>query len=108
MSDAPVIVWFRQDLRLGDHRALTAAIDSGAPVLPVYLLDDISPGRWMAGAASRWWLHNSLEVLERSLQKIGGALVLRRGNARQAVPQLVVEVGARAHCMRFWPETEFH
>ena len=101
MSDAPVIVWFRQDLRLGDHRALTAAIESGAPVLPVYVLDDISPGRWMAGAASRWWLHNSLEALERSLQKIGGALVLRRGDARQAIPQLVVEVGARAvYCSR--------
>ena len=36
---APVILWFRQDLRLHDHPALTAAAQAG-PVIPVYVLDD--------------------------------------------------------------------
>jgi len=35
----PAIVWFRQDLRLADNPALTAAAASGQPLLPVYILD---------------------------------------------------------------------
>lgn len=101
MAKAPIILWFRQDLRLADHRALTAAVESGAPVLPVYVLDDASPGRWAPGAASRWWLHNSLEALGRSLKKVGGALVLRRGDARHVIAQIAAEVGASAvYCSR--------
>ncbi|MBL0930506.1 MAG: deoxyribodipyrimidine photo-lyase, partial [Alphaproteobacteria bacterium] len=37
MSLAPILVWFRQDLRLADNPALRAAVDSGAPVVPVYI-----------------------------------------------------------------------
>ncbi|MBU3970277.1 MAG: deoxyribodipyrimidine photo-lyase, partial [Alphaproteobacteria bacterium] len=32
---APVILWFRQDLRLADNPALAAAVATGRPVLPV-------------------------------------------------------------------------
>jgi deoxyribodipyrimidine photo-lyase len=37
---APIVVWFRNDLRLADHPALTAAAESGAAILPLYILDD--------------------------------------------------------------------
>ena len=40
----PIIVWFRQDLRIADNPALAAAYESGAPVLPLYILDDETPG----------------------------------------------------------------
>ena len=39
MSNQPVIVWFRNDLRLTDHAALRAAAKLG-PVMPVFVLDD--------------------------------------------------------------------
>ena len=42
-SQAPVIVWFRRDLRLSDNAALAAAAKSGAPLLPLYILDDETP-----------------------------------------------------------------
>ena len=32
-------VWFRRALRLDDHAALSAATESGAPVVPFYILD---------------------------------------------------------------------
>jgi deoxyribodipyrimidine photo-lyase len=45
------IVWFRQDLRLHDNPALFAACAQG-DVIPVYILDDETPGdRRMGGAA---------------------------------------------------------
>lgn len=43
------------------------------------------------GAASRWWLHESLNALNRSL---GGRLRCHVGNARDVLPQLAADVGA--------------
>jgi deoxyribodipyrimidine photo-lyase len=59
----PIIVWFRQDLRLEDNPALLAAHESGQPIIPVYILDDVNSGEWKMGGASRWWLHQSLGAL---------------------------------------------
>jgi len=84
------IFWFRQDLRLADNAALTAALEQG-PVVPVYILDDISPGEHAIGGAQRWWLHHSLKVLNASL---GGKLVLRRGDSLSELARLMAETGA--------------
>lgn len=94
-SEAPVIVWFRQDLRLADNPALADAARSGCPVIPVYILDDETPGRWAMGAASRWWLHHSLTGLGKSLADAGSPLVLRRGRAAEILPELVRQTGAK-------------
>ena len=40
MSEAPAIVWLRQDLRLGDNPALRAAIETKRPLVLLYVLDD--------------------------------------------------------------------
>jgi deoxyribodipyrimidine photo-lyase len=90
----PAIVWFRGDLRLSDQPALTAAVASGRPVLPVYVLDDESPRAWRLGGASRWWLHHSLASLEASLRERGARLTLCRGAASAVLPALADETGA--------------
>lgn len=91
----PAIVWFRQDLRLSDHLALTNAAADGRPVIPVYILDDETPGDWAMGAASRWWLHGSLEKLALELKRSGSRLILRRGHSLAQLEALVSETGAR-------------
>ena len=90
----PVIVWFRQDLRLGDNPALRLAADSGRPLICLYVLDDETPGRWKWGGASRWWLHHSLAALDKALGALGGSLVLRKGRASGAIKALALETGA--------------
>ncbi|HEY8255441.1 MAG TPA: deoxyribodipyrimidine photo-lyase [Rhizomicrobium sp.] len=90
---SPVIVWFRQDLRLGDNPALRAAAAMGAPILPLFVLDDETSGDWRCGGASRWWLHHSLTSLDCSLK---GHLVLRRGDAAKIVKALAKETKAQA------------
>jgi deoxyribodipyrimidine photo-lyase len=87
-----IIVWFRQDLRLADNPALLSAAASGAPVVPVYVLDPDMP----LGGASRWWLHGSLDALARDLARLGAPLVLRHGAASEVIPALLRETGARA------------
>jgi deoxyribodipyrimidine photo-lyase len=93
MDQSPAIVWFRQDLRLNDNPALAAAAASGRPILPVYVLDDESAGEFRRGAASRWWLHRSLDALNRSLED---QMLFLAGDAAAILPRLVRESGARA------------
>ncbi|MDP1026451.1 deoxyribodipyrimidine photo-lyase [Sphingomonas sp. KR1UV-12] len=98
----PVILWFRQDLRLADQPALIAAAAEG-PVIPVYVLDDDAPGAWRIGGAQRWWLHHSLAALDKSLQALGSRLTLRRGKAAAVLAQLAEETGtARIHAIRHY------
>jgi deoxyribodipyrimidine photo-lyase len=86
----PTIIWFRQDLRVIDHAALSAAAAKG-PIIPIYILDDETPGAWKMGAASRWWLHKSLENLSVKIP-----LVFLRGRADLVLADLLAETKASA------------
>ena len=92
----PAIVWFHDDLRVADHPALAAAVESGQPLIALYLLEEESAGLRPLGGASRWWLAGSLRALDAALRQRGGALTLRRGAAAQALPALAAETGATA------------
>ncbi|MFD0985979.1 cryptochrome/photolyase family protein [Methyloligella solikamskensis] len=89
----PVIMWFRRDLRLSDNPALSAAAKTDGPLLPVFILDDDAPGHFSLGGASRWWLHGSLESLDKSLD---GSLILRRGKTAEILNKLLDETDACA------------
>ena len=95
MTKTPAIVWLRRDLRLSDNPALQAAVARGGPVIPLFILDDETPGPWAPGGASRWWLHHSLANLAEDLTTRGAGLVLRRGEAATVIPAVVRESGAR-------------
>jgi deoxyribodipyrimidine photo-lyase len=86
------LVWLRDDLRLADNPALSAAIAAREPLAIVYLLDDDSTRP--TGAAARWWLHRSLQSLAADLARRGQRLILRRGRAARAIPELARESGA--------------
>lgn len=79
------LLWFRQDLRIADNPALDFALGVGS-IVPVFIVEpdeELAPGARL-GAASRWWLHHSLTRLSAAL----GGLVLRKGLARDIVPEL--------------------
>jgi deoxyribodipyrimidine photo-lyase len=94
----PVLLWLRQDLRLADHPALCAAVESGAPVIPVFLWAPWEEAEWAPGAASRWWLHESLQSLRADLEQRGSRLILRRvaSDSLATLRELLQETGARA------------
>jgi len=93
-ASTPVtIVWFRHDLRLDDQPALAAAAARGA-VVPVFIWAPEEEAPWAPGAASRWWLHQSLEKLAAGLAKAGAPLVIRRGPSLTALAALAKECGA--------------
>ncbi len=94
-SAAPAIVWFRRDLRTGDHPALVAAAEGGRPVIPVYIHDPEGPPRALGGA-SAWWLDKSLARLAEALATLGSPLILRKGDTATVMRALIAETGATA------------
>jgi deoxyribodipyrimidine photo-lyase len=94
MTSIPIIVWFRQDLRVSDNPALSAAVATGRPVIPLYILDQDSNDLRPMGGASLWWLHGSLESLSHDLHDVGSSLILRKGAAKDTLTQLIAETGA--------------
>lgn len=88
---SPIIMWFRRDLRLSDHPALSAAAQTGRPILPVFILDDLAQA---LGAAPKWRLGLGLEAFAQSLSQIGSRLILRRGDALTVLQNLIAETGA--------------
>ncbi|MEJ2247072.1 MAG: deoxyribodipyrimidine photo-lyase [Acidobacteriota bacterium] len=90
------LVWFRLDLRLSDNPALSAAAQSGYEILPVFIWAPEEEGDWPPGAASRWWLHHSLQSLDTELRRSGSSLILRKGPVLKSLQSLIRESGARA------------
>ena len=82
----PIILWFRQDLRLDDHSALIAACASGTTVLPVFIEDD-AVARPL-GQTSKWWLSQSLNALNQGLRERGAQLHVFKGDTAQILKEL--------------------
>ena len=91
MTDAPLILWFRRDLRLADHPMLSAGVATGRPLLPVVILD---PETEAQGAAARWRWGLSVAAFAKDLAAFGLRLTLRRGEALAVLQGLVAETGA--------------
>lgn len=87
----PVILWFRRNLRLADNAALSAAVESGRPIIPLYIHDAQDHG-----SASHWWLHHSLASLDRGLRNLGSSLQIRTGPPRQILAELTAQADAKA------------
>jgi deoxyribodipyrimidine photo-lyase len=93
--EAPVIVWFRHDLRVADNPALrAAAAEANRPIVPLYILDQEID--WPPGGATLWWLDGSLKALSADLAALGAPLSLRRGPAEKILRDVVRETGATA------------
>ncbi len=89
----PVIVWFRNDLRVADNAALSAAVETGLPVVCMFIRDQSGPVR-ANGAAQTWWLHHSLVALDEKLRAIGTRLVFRSGETAAVLDAVIAETGA--------------
>lgn len=91
------IVWFRRDFRLSNNPALSYALENSKNVIPIYIHQNIE-SRWMPGAASRWWCHESLKKLSGELKKQGLTLHCFKGDAKEILASLVNESGTKVLC----------
>jgi len=83
------VVWLRRDLRVDEQPALRAAIELGNPIIPLFIWAPDEEAPWQPGAASRWWLHHSLNRLAKDLDARGSRLILRQGTTQEILDQLI-------------------
>jgi deoxyribodipyrimidine photo-lyase len=64
------IHWFRNDLRINDNPSLKFAAENGK-VIPIFIHDTVNNAQkeFNIGEASAWWLHYSLDALNKSLDE---------------------------------------
>jgi len=95
MTDgATSVMWFRRDLRVEDHPALSAAAARGRTVC-LFVVDPAILGRRHHQAPARLrFLRAGLEALDTLLRERGGRLVVRRGDPATVVPAVASAVGA--------------
>ncbi len=91
------IVWFRRDLRLSDHPALSAAAEAG-PVVPVFCNDDRLRGP--SGDVRLAYLRATLAALDADLD---GGLVVRSGDPADSLAAVAEETGAET----IWATDDF-
>jgi len=84
------LLWFHNDLRLGDNPALVKAIESGKPVIPLFIWDE-NDSDLHTGRAAMWWLHQSLDKLSSRIEGLGNKLILRKGNPKDIIKEIIDE-----------------
>ncbi len=88
------VVWFRRDLRVADHPALSAALERSDRVVAVFCVDDrLLTGRMASGPRTQFMLE-CITDLDRSLRDRGSRLVIRRGAPEREIVELARATGA--------------
>jgi len=90
------LIWFRRDLRVADHPALTLAVREFERVVPVFVFDDaLLHGRFASSPRTAFML-GCLRALQEALRERGSGLVVRHGRPERELVELAGETGAQA------------
>lgn len=82
------IIWFRRDLRINDHPALLAAIESSDQIIPLFILDKQQIDE--AGSKLLAYMSQSLRKLDESL---GNKLHIIEGDQVEVLSTLIKKYG---------------
>jgi len=92
-----VIFWFRRDLRLNDNAALYFALQSGFPVLPVFIFDTNILNELHDKKDKRvFFIHQQLKQIKSVLQEAGSTLAVFHTTPLLAFANLSAEYSVKA------------
>ncbi|MFN2379042.1 MAG: deoxyribodipyrimidine photo-lyase [Bacteroidales bacterium] len=74
------LFWFRRDLRLHDNRGLEAALNSGRPVIPLFIIDTGITDELERDDARITFIFNILREISGKLTNAGSSLRILKGN----------------------------
>ena len=87
---AVTIFWFRRDLRLNDNAGLYRALNSGNPVLPLFIFDkEILDYLEDKDDARVTFIHQTIEQLDKELHQLGSSLWVIYDKAAQAWDNII-------------------
>jgi deoxyribodipyrimidine photo-lyase len=84
-----VIFWFRRDLRFEDNVGLYHAMQSGFPVLPLFIFDDNILKELPLQDARVQFIHQQLQALHNQLLSYGSSLLCKIGKPIEVWSQLI-------------------
>ncbi|MBF2057381.1 MAG: DASH family cryptochrome [Cyanobacterium sp. T60_A2020_053] len=89
-----VLIWFRNDLRIHDQECIYQAIENKANnILPLYCFDDRSYSKTSfgfdkTGQFRAKFIIESVADLQKSLQKLGSDLIIRKGKTEDIISEI--------------------
>lgn len=84
------VFWFRRDLRLDDNRGLRAALESGRPVLPIFIFDQEILNKIEDRDDARVsFIYEALQEMDRQLRALGSSLFVYHGKPLDIFADLV-------------------
>ena len=86
-----VVFWYRRDLRLEDNVALFHALESAYPVIPLFIFDDAILESLPKNDGRVGFIHESLSNINAALNKVGSALLVKKGSTRSVWQSLMAE-----------------
>jgi len=94
MTQSTAVVWFRRDLRLHDHPALTAAMQEHDRIVPLFVLDPRLLGGRFASPVRAWFMLESVRELSVQLAALGAPMMIRTGDPVVEVANACAVIGA--------------
>ena len=89
------IFWFRRDLRLEDNVALNTALESGLPVLPIFIFDDEILEDLPKNDARVTFIYDSLKNIHLLLKKKNSSLSIKKGKTFEVWIELISEFNVK-------------
>ena len=97
MKPVVTIFWFRRDLRLHDNAGLYQALQSGQPVLPLFIFDtDILDSLEDKDDRRVEFIHQAIAVMQEELTGMGSTLDVRYGKPLEVYHDLLNEYEIKA------------
>jgi deoxyribodipyrimidine photo-lyase len=91
------IFWFRRDLRLNDNVGLHFALQSGLPVLPIFIFDEDI----LQKLENKWdrrvdFIHQAVERIKLGLKKLNSDILVLSGKPEEVWEKLFLEYDVKA------------
>jgi len=91
MSEKINVFWFRRDLRLQDNHGLFMALQSGLPVLPLFIFDKEILSDLQKDDARVSFIHDTLKDINQQLQKVNSSLFIKHDHTFDAWKEILKE-----------------
>jgi deoxyribodipyrimidine photo-lyase len=87
--------WFRRDLRLDDNVGLFQALQSGYPVIPLFVFDDLILESLPNNDPRVSFIYESLSKINSKLQETGNSLLIKKGKTIEVFESLTQEYNVK-------------
>ena len=89
MHNKVSIFWFRRDLRIEDNRGLWLALQSGNPVLPLFIIDNCITDELQANDSRLTFIYDTLKNLHSVFLPFSSALMIMKGEPVSVFTELI-------------------